>query len=205
MINKNAVRATVFVADQAGINKLKDDFFDEARDFVYFRKGEWHGVRASINKARHWAQTFPDWISTAKAMYTPAPELISLVAKGIGIVARVVSKIVRKYFTKHTAKTVTRRVICSPDIGEAEIREWEYICGVGSVVTIPHEQVGQFRYVVNEKRFAIFSRLGPNNLQGIMGTNEAMIRMLRDRFDQEFIESLVKREIRRNKPKKRKS
>jgi len=200
MLTKTRVRASVFFADQAGINRLKDDFFDEARDFVCFRKGEWHGLKASVEKAIEWANANPDWVSTAVAMYAPARELLPTLIKVVGVSARRICRLIfGKVFDKRRPRTVTRQVICSPDVGKAEIAEWEDVCGVGTVVTIPQKEVGQFRYVVNEKRFAIFARLGPNNLQGIMGTDPNMIQMLRDRFDHEFIQALVRQKLARKK------
>lgn len=206
-IKKERIRGHAFVADQAGINKLKDDFFEEARDFVYFRKGEWHGVRASIRYARAWHKAHPRWRSTSIAGYAipeALPPLILqlLIAKGISITVKFIGRVLRPWFHRRSPQTATRRVICGPDVGRSEIREWEDICGEGSVVVIPKGQIGQFRYVVNEKRYALFSRLGSNDLQGIIGSDARTIRLLRNRFDAEFMVAKVRAEVRRRAKKK---
>jgi hypothetical protein len=195
MLRKKLSRSRTFLADQEGVDKLKDEFFDEARDFVYFRKGEWHGILASIEKAASWSQSHPEWVSVAIAMYVPAKDLILEICKATGAL----SKKVREYFTNSRNNTVTRRVICGKSVGKREIAKWELICGQGGVVTIPKGQIGQFRFLVNEKRYAIFSRLGPDTLQGIIGTDIQIIKMLRERFDFEFIEADLRNNLRRNK------
>jgi len=194
---KERIKGHNFVADQAGINKLKDDFFNEGRDFVYFRKGEWRGVRASIDNAQAWHKAHPKWASTSVAGYAipeALPPLIieQLVTNAISVTAKFVRRVLNRWFHRRGPLTVTRRVICGLEVGRSEIREWEDICGEGGVVIIPKSKIGQFRYVVNEKRYALFSRLSSNDLQGIIGSDIRTIRLLRNRFDAEFMTAKVR-------------
>lgn len=197
MLIQRKVPGKTFQADQVGINKLKNDFFSEAREFVYFRKGEWRGVLDSIQHARDWAAANPEWVAISIAAYTPAKGFVAALAKKLGVAL----KVVRGYFCRPKPCHVTRRVICCTGIGKQVVRDWEAVCGTGSVVTIPRSQGGQFRYVLNEKRYAIFSRLGPNDLRGVIGTDRQTLRMLREMFDREFIEA----DLRKRRRRKRKS
>lgn len=193
MLKKRRVSSGTFQADQLGINQLKNDFFSEAREFSYFRKGEWQGVLESIRYAYEWAQANPQWVAIAVALYLPSKDLVAGIAKVVGVAVRKV----RKYFGRPRRLAITRRVICSKGIDKSVVKEWESICGIGSVVTIPKIQVGQFRYIVNEKRYAIFSRFGPNDLRGIIGSDRETILMLRQMFDREFIEADIRNKIAR--------
>ncbi len=200
MLTRKRVTAWSFQADQTGINDLKNEFYGEAREFVYFRKGEWHGVLESIRHAAEWAQQHPEWVAIVVASYQPAKDLVKEIAKvtGAGIAQ------VKTYFGRKKKRAVNRRVICGPSVRKADVLKWEAICDLGSVVTIPKSQIGEFRYIVNEKRYAIFSRFGPNDLRGVIGSDQETVAMLRDMFNREFIVMDLKKKISR-KNRKRKS
>lgn len=172
-----------FKVDQRGINDLKNEFYDEAREFVYYRKGEWHGILESIRYAAEWAKQNPQWVAIAVACYQPTKDLVKAIAKatGVGVAS------IKRYFGQKKKHVIDRRVICSSGVFKKDIEKWEAICGTGSVVTSPESQVGKFRYIVNERRYAIFTRFGPNDLQGIIGTDRGTIVTLRDMFNREFI------------------
>ena len=190
MITHN-ISATSFHTDQSGINNLKNTFFEEAREFVYFRKGEWTGIVDSVQHASNWLQSHPEFVPTVLAFYKPTAELLKSVIATTGKTEKKVMSFFSK--TPPDKHYVTRRVICSvrPNT-KSEIANWEKICGKGSVAIIAKSQAGHFRYLVNEKRYAIFSRLGENSLQGIMGSDKDTIIMLREIFDKEFITTSIK-------------
>ncbi len=142
---------------------------------------------ASIGHAIAWAKANPEWVVIAVAMYTPSKDLIAWIAKTLGVVAKVVWDKTAEYFMDKKARHVTRRVICGERIDPGLVEKWEAICGKRGVVTIPESQKGLLRYIVNEKRYAIFTRVAENDLRGIIGTESEMIRTLREMFDREFI------------------
>jgi len=195
MINKQKVKSEAFSADQAGINTLKNDFFSEAREFCYFRKGEWTGIEDSILHAIQWARENPEWVAISIAAYTPSKDFVRGIVKITGMAANSI----KKYFGKPLKGKITRRVICGKETNKLKIRKWEKYCGEDSVVTIPKKQTGSFRYVLNEKRYAIFSRFGANDLRGIIGYDKQTILMLREMFDREFIEADINNKKRKSK------
>lgn len=196
-MEKKRIQAQAFQTDQLGIDQLKNEFFREARDFIYFRKGEWEGIVQSIDCAIKWVEANPDLTLITLALYPPAKDMVTAIMKVTGVS----SQRVKKYFGRPdgSKNLVTARVICSETVDSSSIRKWEDICGKGSVVTIPQSQTGPFRYLVNEQRYAIFCRLGPNDLRGIIGQDKQTIAVLRYRFDQEFVEAAIKKSKRRNK------
>lgn len=198
MITKKSTTVVTFVTDQKGINQLKNEFYNEAREYIYFRKGEWHGVDDSIRNAIQWAKNNPDWIAERTAGYKPSKELINKIKKATGAN----DSQIKKYFGKRKKKGIDHRVICGPSISKKDITRWEKICGIGSVVTVPKAQIGEFRYLVNDNRYAIFSRIGPEKLLGIIGTDERMLSALRDTFMAEFIIEDIKKQCRRKRKKK---
>lgn len=178
-----------FRANQVGINTLKDEFFDEAIDqrltFVYFRKGEWTGVRESAEHASKRRDEKLGVLFTPKAMNEPPRRMIPKISKDTGVQA----KYIDDTFFLHPSsdKHLTVRVITGTGTGSGPIAEWESICGKGGVATIPPLQIGSFRYLVNDKRYAIFSRIDKNDLRGIVGNDPDVIALLRAKFDDEFI------------------
>jgi len=203
MIEERKISGVSFHVDQLGIDQLKNDFLSEAREFVYFRKGEWTGAANSVQHLVQLMQANPAWVPTMTAFYEPAKEVIadvalSALAKAAGATIEKVWEIVQRIFLPPRPPDkdhyyVTVRVICTRRRGiGAEIAEWEERCGKGSVVVIPESRVGQLRYIVNEKRYAVFCRLDSNSLQGIMGTDQQTIRMLRNMFDREFIVASIR-------------
>ena len=187
MLEKRNASGQYFRADQIGVNGLKNEFLKEAREFVYYRKGEWRGASASVQHAIAWAQANPEWVSIAAAMYTPSKDLVLLVAKALGKTVTWATKKVKEYFTSPKPRHVTRKVIVSEGIDLEVVEKWEAVCGKGGVVIIPNSQKGLWRYIVNEKRYAIFTRVGVNDLRGIIGNEPEMIQTLREMFDIEFI------------------
>lgn len=152
MIKRNRIKSEVFSADQDGIDKLKNEFFSEAEEFTYFRKGEWTGIESSILHALKWAQANPEWVAISIAAYTPSKDLVKSIARASGVAINVV----KKYFCKPAKMKITRRVICGKSTKKLKIREWESICGEGSVVTIPKIQTGNFRYILMKRSTQFF-------------------------------------------------
>ena len=142
--------------------------------------------------AREWALVNPEWSFTNLAFYIPSSETIEEIIRLTGVTRDWIKRMFpssqdRKGFVR------TLRVICTEgSVGSSEIAEWEQICGVGSAVTVPKEQGGAFRYLVNEREYAIFVRHGENDLRGMLGTDTETIRVLRERFDKEYLEAYVR-------------
>jgi len=199
MLDKKNSSGQYFRSDQVGIDKLKNEFLKEAREFVYYRKGEWHGGLASVQHAIAWAQANPAWVSIGIAMYTPSKDLVILVAKSLGKTVAWATEKVKEYFASLKPRHVTRRVIVSKGIDPEVVEKWEAVCGKGGVVTIPNSQKGPWRYFINEKRYAIFTRVGENDLRGIIGNEPEMIQTLRQMFDTEFIVADIQNKRRQNK------
>lgn len=191
MLDKRAMKVYRFQTDQLGIDNLKNEFFNESRDFVYFRKGEWTGFESSLENVIAWIQANPQWVLTAIALYVPVRQLVKDIVEATGAAI----KLVKTYFDRrrdHKFLRTVRVILSEGKLDESQIAEWEDICGQGGVASIPKDQVGVFRYLVNEHRYAIFSRLGSSDLQGIIGTDQQMIRMLRYLFDREFIVASIR-------------
>lgn len=192
MLKKRAIKAEAFQADQLGIDQLKNEFFDESQDFVYFRKGEWTGFESSLEHVATWVQQNPEWMLTVMAPYYI---LVRQLIKDIVKITGATTDLVKAYFDRRRNREFVRtvRVILSEaKLGQSLIAEWEDICGQGGVTTIPEDHVGYFRYLVNERRYAIFSRLGPNDLRGFIGKDRQTIGILRYLFDREFVEASIR-------------
>ena len=189
MLDIEKIKCKHFVADQDGIDDLKNEFFDEAREFVYFRKGEWAGFGECLKFAVEWVINNPEFIAVSIALYPPSKELVKDIVKK----ANTTAKKVRVFFGKPKKGYISRRVIVTKGrLTKKQIADWEESCGEGSIATIPKAQGGKFRYIVNEKRYAIFTRMSKDDLRGIMGNDEETISILRDTFDREFIEAKIK-------------
>lgn len=193
MLVSGRISARWFRADQEGIDKLKNECFDGAREFSYFRKGGWSGIRASIDNAARWAIVHPRWSQTGRAPYAASDVLLQRIARDAGTT----TSVVRRFFaSQRSPRTVCRRVVCSPRVEKARIAEWEAICGKGTVAVIPRAQVGPFAYVVSDRMWAVFARFGPDDLGGLVGTDRKTILVLRDGFDHEFVVARIRAEER---------
>jgi len=189
-----SVRAKWFRTDQLGIDDLKNRCFNEAREFSYFRKGEWTGILASIENAEAFHVAHAMIVMGAIAAYPGARQLVHDAARVVGAGAKKTAEVLSKYWRARARKNyVCRRVICSSGVSKANIRKWEAICGEGGVVTIPKSQVGPFTYVVSDRMWAMFTRFGPNDLRGLEGDDKDTIAMLRQRFDVEFFQGKMEK------------
>jgi len=182
----------LFKCDQEGIDQLKDEFFKNAEEFIYYRKGEWHGILATLEWIKDYLVAHPGLVVTIISSY---PD-IKILAKDIKIYVQhntekaidSIHKLIHKYSTdEKKLEHITCRVITSlTKENEKHIPEWEKICGKDGVCIIPKEQAGYFRYFVNEKEFCLFCRIDENTLRGIRGNDPMMVKILRDKFDKEF-------------------
>lgn len=187
MFTKTESNITYFQADQNGINELKNDFFREAKDFVYFRKGEWTGFEESLKFAIEFLRENPQWIPISYAGYKLTKEFIIHLAQSSKQTLDNINSFFREK-PKDEKTYVTVRVICGEQEGlDKKILEWDQEVCKDSIVVIPEVQVGQFRYLLNEQRYALFSRLGHESLQGLIGNDKATLNMFRNNFDREFI------------------
>ena len=181
------IRAKYFEVDQLGIDDLKNHCFNDAKEFSYFRKGEWTGIVASIENAVLFREAWPVIVMTAVAAYPGAKELAKDAARLVGAGAIHLRTFISGFVAPRRRKNrICRRVICSSRVSKARIAEWEEICGGGGVVTIPKSQVGLFTFLVSDAMWAIFTRFGWNDLRGMQGRDKQAITMLRNCFDLEF-------------------
>jgi hypothetical protein len=193
MLIKTNENVTNFQTDQDGINKLKNDFFSEAKDFVYFRKGEWTGFKESLEFAVKFIAEHPYWIPVAYAGYKLSKETFSDLIEVTGLSKSKISKFFKEK-PENDNNYVNVRVICGEqDDIEIKIKRWEENVCPESIAVIPKIQTGPFRYIVNDQRYSIISRLGPQTLQGIIGYDQKTINMLRDTFNIEFIKAFQSR------------
>ena len=177
-----------FECDQHGIDRLKEEFFENAEDFVYYRKGEWEGISAILEFVQNYLSNHPEIVISAIGVYPAIKILKKDVKHKLKQVKESMKNFIDKYSTnKKKPEQVTCRVITSlTEDNKKHIPKWEKLCGKGGVCIIPEEQSGYFRYFVNEKEFCLFCRIDDNTLQGIRGDNPMIIKMLRDKFDEEF-------------------
>ncbi len=152
MIKTKDSNVTYFQADQDGINKLKNDFFSEAKDFVYFRKGEWTGFSESLEFAAKFLSENPYWIPVVWAGYKLSKDVLSDLIKVTGLAIDGIKPLFKKK-PKNDKTYVTIRIICGEqeDIESKKI-EWEQKVCKDSIAVIPIIQTGQFRYILNEQR-----------------------------------------------------
>ena len=181
------IQTECFEVDQRGIDDLKNRCFNEAKEFSYFKKGNWAGILASIENAELFQSARPGITMTPVAAYPGARELAKDVAGLIDVSAGELQAFLSSYVGRRKRKNhICRRVICSSRVNKARIAEWEAVCGYGGVATIPESQVGPFTYVVSDRMWAIFTRFGKNDLRGVQGRDQQTIMMLRICFDREF-------------------
>lgn len=200
-MGKWKIKAEGFIATQVEIDTMKNNFLNDCvqgySSFVYYRKGEWHGKTPHINHLKLLANTNPNIIFSARSL---SPILENVIEKLVIIFTGIGIEYIRKFLKEKFSKSddghniVTIRVICSEENFSEEEREWiESISDMkNSVQTIPKEQVGIFRYFVNEKRYAIFCRVDANNLEGIIGYDRKTISLLREKFNEEFLAAAVR-------------
>jgi len=209
-------RGQSFEATQQDIDTLKNEFWDEARMFSYFRKGEWHGILASIDFAEAWAAAHPllesaALLGNAFLLYPRIKEGAISVAEGARQSLTAVAKtlcfpvtVIRNYIRPvHDLRTVSRAIITTKKLTREEESRWGRVCGMGTVARIPEAQRGSFTYLVNERRWAIFTRLSENELRGIIGEDKSMRDGLTIRFLREFI--AAQETVRKSNRKKRRA
>lgn len=199
MLIEREIKARRFEADQEGINNLKNQFLDEARQFLYFRKGKWNGFEASLQHTATWAENHPELPLTATSKHPVSDKMSDEIARAISIKKEEVSASLKDHYTQsysEKAAITFRALVVEGGLKGSDFVRWEEISGLkGSIKTVPKAQEGYFRYIVNEKRYAIFCRLDENLLQGIIGYDKETIDLLRHQFDMEFYVSAMKSEL----------
>lgn len=112
---------------------------------------------------------------------------IKEIGKDMIKVGKEAQKFLHKYIGKRTSENIlSARVICGESVDLEQIAKWEELCGKDGVAIIPGAKKSPVRYILNEKRYAIFARLEDDYLQGIIGKDTKTITMLRLIFDKEF-------------------
>jgi len=196
ILNRNAKPQT-FKTDQSGIDNLKNQFFNEAREFVYFRKGDWAGFHRSLQNARNYMQKHPNVTLTALTLSAVPLRVYEEIASATNIPIKKVKQYLNESYVdkaRNKQDFVTIRVICGERaLGESEIKELEKITNAkGSVKTITKSQAGDLRYIVNEQSYAIFFRVDKDDLRGVVGFDKEMISMLQLKFDKEFYVAAIR-------------
>lgn len=180
---------TSFDATQKKVNQLKKEFFKEAEDFVYFRKGEFDGIVEFLKDFTLDLIDNPEKVIVWYIIYKGAKKIVIDKLRSIKDRKKKNEKL-KQFIHKKKKNEVTFRIISveSPR-NKKELKEFERK-GVG-VCRIPEEKRGRIRYLVNEKRFCLFIRQEKNNFFGVEGTDELMIRRLRKLFDLEYTENKI--------------
>ena len=195
MLTKEEIRTQRFEADQKGIDGLKNEFLAEAHHFAYFRKGRWSGFEASLRHTADWVEAHPEILLTAASPQPISSEMLNDVANIIQIDKEKILdslKDYRGYSSGHREVITFRVIVVEGALTQSDIARWESLSDLRrSIVTIPRSQEGYFRYLVNEKRYAIFCRLNKDLLQGIIGYDRKTIDLLRYQFDLEFYVSAL--------------
>lgn len=190
MFKKHEMKAIWFEADQEGIDQLKNKFFNEAREFVYFRKGRWNGFHASLQNASKLIEDHPELVLAASSSLPLEKKIVNDIVEIIGIEREQVIKILKKFhIERHSRQRVVtfRAIVAEGALSKSDIARWENISELkGSIQTIPEAQKGYFRYIVNENRYSIFCRIDKDLLQGIIGYDQEIINLLKNKFDLEF-------------------
>lgn len=199
MLKKHEIKAIWFEADQEGIDQLKNEFFNEAREFVYFRKGQWNGFYASLRNASKLIEEHPELVLTASSSLPLVKEMVDSIVETIGVKREKVIKILKKFhIERHSRQSVVcfRAIVAEGALSKSDIAMWENISELkGSIQTIPEAQKGYFRYIVNEKRYSIFCRIDKDLLQGIIGYDQEIINLLKNKFDLEFYSAATRRAL----------
>jgi hypothetical protein len=195
VLKKEEIRAQRFEADQEGIDDLKNEFLDEAHHFVYFRKGRWSGFEASVCHVAEWTKANPEIFLTAASSQPISDKILDDVANAVRVNKERVLDSLRDYYEEsygHREVITFRVLVVEGALSELDIARWERISDLRkSIVTVPSSQEGYFRFLVNEKRYAIFCRVNKDLLQGIIGYDTKSIDLLRYQFDLEFYVSAL--------------
>lgn len=195
-LEKSEIGVQRFEADQEGIDYLKNEFLDEAKQYVYFRKGRWSGFEASLEHVEKWVQNHPQCQLTSKSMKLGSDEAIGNVGNAASTTRETVRELLRNYLEKadELGQAITfRAIVVRGVLTAAQISAWENISDLkGSIMTIPEAEEGYFRYLVNEQRFCIFCRVNANLLQGLIGHDTWMIQLLKNQFELEFYAAAIK-------------
>lgn len=165
------------------ITEIQTSFFEEAEDFVYFRKGEFENIIEILEFVTNYVKNNPDIILVVVAAYPEAKKLatdiFSTLKKGIGRIGRFVADEKEK-------NELTFRIISKEAGHTKELDEFEKK-GAG-VCIIPDEEGGRIRYFINEKRFCFFVRSyeDQNKFFGIIDDDKLMIQRFKKLFEYEF-------------------
>ena len=183
MLESTLSAFTGFVADQKGIDDLKNEVFNDASEFSYFNKGMWSGMASSVANAEAWAEAHPDWSADYIAPYNPPAAFLARLAADVNVEANAIAE----FFGETRSHAVCRRVICNRGISEQLLVSWARVCGARTVARRTESSAPVLNFVLNETQWAIFMRLGPDELRGIRGTDRSMIASLSLAFDYEFV------------------
>jgi hypothetical protein len=134
-------------------------------------------------------------VLTSKSKDPLTDELINEIRKKTGIKKEKLYSILKDYFATCTSDKhhiTFRALVAEGSLKTSDIEKWEKLSKMKrSIQTVPVLQTGYFRYLINEKRYAIFCRLNENNLLGILGKDKEIIDMLKKKFDLEYYISVV--------------
>lgn len=150
-----------FKADLDKITEIQKEFLKEAKEFVYFRKGEFDNIVAILNAT------------------------MALIKLGVDVIDIFRRKRQDKEGSPREELVIRVISIKTPQ-NEQGLRELEQK-GVG-VCIVPKEKRGSMRYFVNEKRFCLFIRQQEDSFFGVKGNDSLMRAGLKQLFEAEYVE-----------------
>jgi hypothetical protein len=149
-----------FEADLNGVTEIQTRFLNEAKEFVYFRKGEFDNI-VEILKA-----------------------VTALVSLGAAIVRFIPDR--DKEGKEESRQFLLRIISCKTEENEPYLKQFEEL-GAG-VCEIPDEKRGRLRFFVNDNEFCLFVRRRENSFFGIIGDDEATRGQLQQLFESEYVQ-----------------
>lgn len=200
-----AGRVSRFEADEPGVTLLKDDFRNEAEEFLFLRKGEDFG--AFLIQAMEALSWGPDIMKTLYYAYEPITDFAGfhienaleldwdkfltsylLISNSLELSKKQLEKIKERFWYRRTQKKSKPVIciLCYPDKRNERARVgWE---ALGAKVRHYKEesQKGSHRLYLNEKRYAMFYRSAEERFFGFIGDDQDTISRLKELFEAEW-------------------
>lgn len=168
----NLINIESFEGDLAKITEIQTSFLQEAKDFVYFRKGEFDNIAEILSAVMDYISRNPEIVIVSVAAYPGAKRIVTDSIKAV--------KRIRRFAKDRKGKNeLTFRIILTKKAKEFEKK------GIG-VCMISEEKSGRLRFFINEKRFCLFIRQKENDFFEIIGTDKLIMSRLRKAFDYEY-------------------
>ena len=181
-----------FCANSKGIIEKKAEFFDEAEEFLYLRKGEDVGADIIAVLAMVYQQMYDDsfWSFVGKTSAISA--IIERIIKFYRWIREKIEE--RKEALRNNLdvhKPVSDvRIICWPDTDNKKVKPLFRKLNYRVHRYESESQKGALRYYLNEKRFCLFIRTGDDDFTGVIGNDSRTIAELKQAFEKEWASSI---------------